>query len=207
MAKINTTKSTSLKLPTSPDGYDRRDQDLTRRLIESAFATFSLGIQQSSGGDVKVGDPGVTVGTGLLDFGSFPGESDTALVITGQALIKAATSVVWAWVFPKDTADHSADEHIADPPRIIAGNVVDGVGFTIYGVMPVDEILPDLLVAIPGTQLAQIGSTFNNNLTWQAQGFSGTDTGSPQDYGHLGEVRLIDNNRMYGKWTVAWAWR
>lgn len=36
---------------------------------------------------------------------------------------------------PKATADHSIDEHWADAPNVLAGNVQAGVGFTIYGVV------------------------------------------------------------------------
>ncbi len=72
-------------------------------------------------------------GTASLNFGSFPGESDTTVAITGQSGI-LSNSLVEAWIFPSATSDHSADEHIVDPPRIMAGNVVAGVGFTIYGV-------------------------------------------------------------------------
>lgn len=206
MAKVNTTKSTSLKLPTSPDGYDRRDQDLTRRLIESAFATFSLGIQQSSGGDPKVGDLGVTVGKGLLDFGAYPGTGDTTLVITGQSLIKAATSVAWAWVFPADTADHTADEHFVDPPFVLAGAIVEGTGFTIYGRVPDEQEQVDLpwlpnQMSAPGTQ--GISPIFAQ----AAKAIAGGEVPKGKSYGLIGTTRMKDNRFVYGKWTVAWAWR
>jgi hypothetical protein len=56
-------------------------------------------------------------GTATLDFGAFPGVTDVALAVTGQASI-SGTSLVEAWIFPTATA----------------GNVVAGTGFTIYGV-------------------------------------------------------------------------
>ena len=68
----------------------------------------------------------------LINFGAFPGTTDTTLVVQGQDNI-VATSVVEAWIEAIATVDHSVDEHWADPPRISVGNIVPGVGFTIYG--------------------------------------------------------------------------
>ncbi len=67
----------------------------------------------------------------VVDFGAFPGTDAVSLVITGQPNI-VANSKVDAWIAPLATADHSLDEHNADPPRVAAGSVVPGVGFTIY---------------------------------------------------------------------------
>lgn len=72
-------------------------------------------------------------GTGTLDFGAFPGASDTSLVIIGQGAIVAG-SLVEAWIFPATTADHSDDEHLVETLKVIAGTIVAGTGFTIYGV-------------------------------------------------------------------------
>ena len=71
-------------------------------------------------------------GTATLNFGAFPGSQETKVVITGQTGILAG-SLVSAWVLPAATADHSIDEHLVDPIRVVAGNVVAGSGFTIYG--------------------------------------------------------------------------
>jgi hypothetical protein len=73
-------------------------------------------------------------GTTTIDFGAFPGKTDATIVVTGQTGI-LVSSLVEAWIFPVATADHSADEHLIDPPRVIAGNIVAGTGFTIYGFM------------------------------------------------------------------------
>lgn len=70
-------------------------------------------------------------GTALIDFGSYPGGSDASLVITGQGAIISG-SLVEAWILPANTTDHTADEHVVDPPRCIAGNVIAATGFTIY---------------------------------------------------------------------------
>lgn len=73
-----------------------------------------------------------TQGTTTIDFGTFPGNTNVTLNITGQASITAGAEVD-AWLSPAATADHSIDEHVVDGPRIMAGNVTAGVGFTIYG--------------------------------------------------------------------------
>lgn len=74
----------------------------------------------------------VTKGTANLNFGVFPGVSDTSLAISGQAGI-LSSSIVDAWIFPIATADHSADEQMLEPIKIFAGNIIAGTGFTIYG--------------------------------------------------------------------------
>ena len=73
-------------------------------------------------------------GTAVLDFGTFPGESDTAVTVTGQVGIVAG-SLVEAWIRLIDSADHSADEHMVETLKISAGNIsAPGESFTIYGV-------------------------------------------------------------------------
>jgi hypothetical protein len=74
-----------------------------------------------------------TTGTATIDFGAFPGKTDVSLDITGQAAIVSG-SYVEAWLRPAVTTDHSVDEHIVDAPRVVAGNISAGVGFTIYAV-------------------------------------------------------------------------
>lgn len=53
--------------------------------------------------------------------------------VSGQATI-LSSSLVEAWILPAVTTDHSVDEHWVDPPEVVAGSVVAGTGFTIYGV-------------------------------------------------------------------------
>ena len=72
-------------------------------------------------------------GSVQLDFGAFPGKTDATAVVTGQSAI-TASSFVEAWIAPDVTTEHSADEHWVDPPSVVAGNIVAGTGFTIYGV-------------------------------------------------------------------------
>ena len=70
-------------------------------------------------------------GTATVDFGAFPGASDTSVAVTGQAGILSG-SLVEAWILPAATADHSADEHIVEELTVTAGNISAGTGFTIY---------------------------------------------------------------------------
>jgi hypothetical protein len=71
-------------------------------------------------------------GIATLDFGAFPGDTEATVVITGQAGILAG-SLIEAWIRPETTADHSADEARVEDLDIVAGNIVAGTGFTIYG--------------------------------------------------------------------------
>lgn len=78
-------------------------------------------------------------GTLRLDFGPFPGKTDTSVAVTGQASILAG-SLVEAWVLPAATADHSADEHWLDKPLVTACAVVAGTGFSIYALAPTNQL-------------------------------------------------------------------
>lgn len=68
-------------------------------------------------------------GLSEVDFGS--GGYDASVAITGQTNILAASSIVHAWLYPKDTASHSTDEHLVESIDVAAHTIVDGVGFTI----------------------------------------------------------------------------
>lgn len=134
-------------------------------------------------GDTPAGGSG-NFGTALLDFGAFPGASDASVAVTGQAGI-GASSKVNAWLFPADTADHTADEHILETLKVFAGNIVPGTGFTIYGVnsSQLNEALE------PGggvrtTGLAIVGAA--------------AEDGAPRIGGR--------GTLIYGKWNVAWQW-
>ena len=65
-------------------------------------------------------------GSTTVNFGAFPGSSDTSVAVTGQASILAG-SLVEAWVSPVATGDHSADEHLVETFKVMAGNVVAGL--------------------------------------------------------------------------------
>lgn len=78
--------------------------------------------QASSSGGGAAGNAVVNFGAGLLD---------AQVVVTGQTSILASSSV-HASVRVAASADHTADEHWVEEVQVFAGNIVPGVGFTIY---------------------------------------------------------------------------
>lgn len=121
-------------------------------------------------------------GTATVNFGAFPGASDTSVAVTGQAAILSG-SLVEAWLYPVATADHSADEHLAETITVMAGNVVAGTGFTIYALNNSETNEPLELVGVGG---------FRSTAT------SVYGTSQPSAGGR--------GTRIYGQWTVAWVW-
>lgn len=117
-------------------------------------------------------------GTALLDFGAFPGGSDASVAVADAAIL--AGSLAEAWLFPADTVDHLADEHRVESLEVMAGNVVAGVGFTIYGTN-------ENQINEPTTPLSQS---------------SGRDLRADPDPFDFGGV----SPRIYGKWNVGWVW-
>lgn len=76
-------------------------------------------------------------GTATVDFGPNTGDGLPVahLDVIGQATIMAGTQIdVRANLAP--TADHTQDEIIAEAINWTAGDVIPGVGFTIYGTIP-----------------------------------------------------------------------
>jgi hypothetical protein len=73
----------------------------------------------------------VTTGSAVVDFGSTPTHNFASLAITGQTAITTA-DFVEAWPPARASADHSSDEHRVEDLQVIAGDIVAGVGFTIY---------------------------------------------------------------------------
>jgi len=133
-----------------------------------------------------------SVGTATLDFGAFPGKSDASVNVIGQPGI-LGTSVVQAWLRPEATADHTADEHRLETIRVEVGDIVPGVGFTIYGMnssqmnepvvgarTPTGVLLP--AVAMPAGPRVSSGPTLPSRY--------GGGTGT----------------RIYGQWSVQWRW-
>jgi hypothetical protein len=120
-------------------------------------------------------------GTATLNFGAFPGASDTSLFVSAPTI--AGGSLVEAWIFPAATADHSADEHLVETIRVVAGNVVAASGFTIY--------------AVNTSQL--------NEPLGQA-GIAGFRSAATSVYGYADESSGGTGTRIYGTWSVGWVW-
>lgn len=121
-------------------------------------------------------------GQTTVNFGAFPGSSDTTATVTGQAGI-LASSLVEAWIRPEATADHSADEHVFETIRVVAGNVVPGTGFTIYALNT---------------------NTLNEPLT--PPGVGKFRSAATSAYGAPAPSVGGQGTRLYGTWTVAWVW-
>ena len=123
-----------------------------------------------------------TQGTTTINFGVFPGSSDTSVAVTGQATILSG-SLVEAWLSPVATADHTADEHLVETIRVMAGNVVAGTGFTIYAVNT---------------------SQLNEPLT--SAGAGNFRSAATTVYGASAPSVGGIGTRIYGQWSVAWVW-
>lgn len=127
-------------------------------------------------------------GTATLNFGAFPGASDTSVAVTGQTGIVAG-SLVEAWIRPVDNVDHSADEHMVETLKVFAASIVAGTGFTIYGFNTSQSNEP---LSPPGNLRRHGASTT-----------AGQNTKGPGD--QIGSVGG-QGTRIYGQWTIAWAW-
>lgn len=149
---------------------------------------------------------GANVGTATLDFGAFPGAYDASVAVTGQAGIVAG-SVVQATIRPVTTADHSPDEHMLEPLKVFAGNIVAATGFTIYGFSTTEiferiagagvEQSPSPVdaagVGVAANYLGRVGGGRGVNPTVAWNSSSAPDT-----------ARRVP--RIYGQFTIAWSW-
>lgn len=150
--------------------------------------TTSISTEIAAAGPAASG----AVGTATLDFGAFPGASDTSVAVVGQAAI-LATSVVQAWLRPDATADHTADEHRVETLRIEVGNIVAGVGFTIYG-MNTSQLNEPVVGprTASGVLLPKVAMPAGRKMNPAANVASAFGGGS--------------GTRIYGKWSVQWRW-
>lgn len=129
-------------------------------------------------------------GTATLDFGAFPGASDASVDVTGQTGIVSG-SLVEAWIRPVDTADHTADEHMLETIKVFAANIVAGTGFTIYGFNTSQLNEP-----------IEVKPHDYNVITTSATAIGAKVAAPGAVAGQKGGI----GTRIYGQWTVAWAW-
>lgn len=169
-------------LATDAQHGNRGGGSLHALAIASGAAGFLSGTDKAKIDGVASGATKVNAGTATLDFGSFPGKSDASVDVTGQTDILAG-SFVQAWLYPTATADHTADEHLVEGIRIVAGNIVPGVGFTIYGINTSEIAEP---LQSPG--VATFRSAASTVYGYAAPSVGGTGT------------------LIYGTWTVKWSW-
>lgn len=72
-------------------------------------------------------------GSATIDFGT--GNTDAKVTVTGQTAI-LGTNLVEAWLSGAATANNLADAGFAEQLQVYAGDIVAGVGFTIYALVP-----------------------------------------------------------------------
>lgn len=140
----------------------------------------ATGAAGAAGGGTVLGS-----GTSIIDFGG--GAPMATLVVTGQPAILAG-SLVYCWIKPEATTDHSVGEHIVEDIKVVASDVVAGTGFTIYGLSPGPLTTPDL------SPLALLGRTSG---TGQAFGKGQADRALNAPV--PGRVA-----NLTGKWSVGW---
>ena len=109
-------------------------------LTKQGSPTYSTAFFPPGGGGNNVitvsggGGGSSTTGVSTVDFGlSSVSTSHSSVTITGQAAIGPG-SVVKAWLLPVATADHSVDEHLVEPIRVLAHTITAGVGFVITAI-------------------------------------------------------------------------
>lgn len=128
-----------------------------------------------------------TQGTATLDFGAFPGASDASVAVASAGI--GSSNLVEAWLFPAATTDHTADEHLVESLKVVAGSVVAGVGFTVYGVNT-SEITEPVIDPQPASSIASNGTAII------------VKTAQPGNIAYGGGK----GTRIYGKWNIGWVW-
>jgi hypothetical protein len=119
-------------------------------------------------------------GTTTINFGAFPGASDVTLDVATAGVV--ASSKVEAWIQPVATADHSIDEHVVETIRAVGYYLSDGnIRIRAFNTSQLNEPLE-----------AFRGGTLSGGLISPPQ---------PQL-----PMRGGTGTRLYGVWTVGWAW-
>lgn len=75
-----------------------------------------------------------------IDFGTYPGLSHTTLTVSAPGI--KAGSMVTAQVLRRSTSDHSEDEHTLERIKVSAGDIVEGVSFTVHAVYDGEQMDP-----------------------------------------------------------------
>lgn len=139
----------------------------------------ATGAAGTNGGGTVLGS-----GTAILDFGS--GTSHATVAVTGEASILAG-SLVYVWIKPEATADHSADEHMVETIKVFASDIVAGDGFTING-FNTSEIFEGITFPQHGGRMFGTGAYAGPGLAKRS-----TDL----NRGGLGTL-------IRGQWSVGW---
>jgi hypothetical protein len=78
-------------------------------------------------------------GTATLDFGAFPGSSVASVDVAATGVI--STSAVEAWIRPVASSDHTVEDHIIAPMRVV-GQYLSDNNIRIYGINTNDVTPP-----------------------------------------------------------------
>lgn len=141
----------------------------------------ATGADGADGGGTILGS-----GTSIIDFGS-GGASHATLAVTGQAAILAG-SLVYCWIKPEATVDHSADEHLVETIKVFASDVSAGVGFTLHALNTSEAVEPDIPPA------AMLGWSSGTG------GASGLGQAARNNLPNRGGKGTL----IRGKWSVGW---
>jgi hypothetical protein len=104
-------------------------------------------------------------GTAILDFGAFPGQSETFLVVSAPGI--TPTSLLEAWIMPAQTADHSSDEHQIETLTVKAdqSSIITNTSFVIRLTNTSQLSEPVSKLGAQGAAVGGIGTTIFG--TWQ----------------------------------------
>jgi hypothetical protein len=122
-------------------------------------------------------------GKTTIDFGAFPGASDTFADVVAAGVI--STSCVEAWIHPAATADHTVDEHMLETLKVFGIYISDG-NIRIHGFNTSEIHEPLQRVPVEATPGAGLAIHRPLEVQIPLQGGIGT--------------------RLYGLFTVAWVW-
>lgn len=101
-------------------------------IISGNIASGQIGKFHISSGTID-SSVGPNIGTVSLNFGSIGnGSPYSSIDVIGQNNVKG-TSSIQAWLSLSTTPEHGLDDLINDPVLVTVGNIVSGVGFTVYG--------------------------------------------------------------------------
>lgn len=116
-------------LPGSVPAFVFFDPALGATEIVTSSAPQYIPANRPQPGAVAPGAPVGGSGVVTINFGG-AGATVTSVVVTGQPV--QLTSAIAVNLLAMPTIDHSIDEHVVEEIDVIAGNIVAGVGFTIY---------------------------------------------------------------------------
>ena len=90
--------------------------------------TLGAGLTMTGTSLSASGGGGGLAGVAVVDFGA--GATDASVAVVDAGVV--AGSAILATVMAKDSADHTADEHLVEDIHVRAGGITAGVGFNVY---------------------------------------------------------------------------